>query len=131
MRSSSCHLFASIFNSAAATFSSRCLTLEVPGIGSMTGDRASSHARATRDGVAFHRAAIRLIGLSEPETRSAASGNHGIKPIFSFSQYSPTSSEHEGDDTPGFSHRHRRLDGEITDVRSYVEEDTALGQGRR
>src|SRR6266849_4451820 len=93
MRSSSCHLFASIFNSAAATFSSRCSTLEVPGIGSMTGDRASSHARATWEGVAFHRAAIRLIGLLEPETRPAASGNHGIKPIFSLSQYSRTSSD--------------------------------------
>src|ERR1700686_2145511 len=78
---------------AAATFSSRCSTLDVPGIGSITGDRASSHARATWDGVAFNRVAIRLIGLSEPETRPAASGNHGIKPIFSFSQYSKTSSD--------------------------------------
>src|SRR4029077_16562466 len=89
-RSSSRDLLASISNSAAATFSSRCSTLAVPGIGSMTGDRASSHARATWDGVAFHRAAIRPIGLSEPETRPAASGNHGINPRFSCSQYSRT-----------------------------------------
>ena len=60
----SCILSSSIFKSAVATFSSRCSTLEVPGIGNMTGDRASSHARATCDGLACRRAAIRLIGSS-------------------------------------------------------------------
>jgi hypothetical protein len=39
----------SILKSAAATFSSRWLTLEVPGIGRITGDRDSNHARATCD----------------------------------------------------------------------------------
>src|ERR1700693_4655893 len=33
------------------------------------------------------------MGLSEPETRPAASGNHGINPIFSFSQNFRTSSD--------------------------------------
>jgi hypothetical protein len=32
--------------SAAATFSSRCAVLEVPGMTSIAGERASSHARA-------------------------------------------------------------------------------------
>ena len=39
-------------SSAAATFSSRCSTDEVPGIGSITGERASSQASATWPGVA-------------------------------------------------------------------------------
>jgi len=34
-------------NDAADTFSSRCATEEVPGMGSMTGDRFSNHANAT------------------------------------------------------------------------------------
>ena len=57
------HFVSSNFNPAAATFSSR-LTLEVPGIGSQTGDRASRHASVTWDGVAFHGSAARVIGLS-------------------------------------------------------------------
>ncbi len=32
------------FNPAAATFSSRCATFDVPGIGSITGERWSSQA---------------------------------------------------------------------------------------
>jgi hypothetical protein len=43
----------SISRSAAATFSSKWLTLEVPGMGSMTGDFRSSHASATCAGVAL------------------------------------------------------------------------------
>ena len=38
--SSDCHSASLNFNSAAATFSSRCLTRDVPGIGSVTGDVA-------------------------------------------------------------------------------------------
>src|SRR5258707_1010409 len=38
---------------AAAMFSSRCSTDEVPGMGSTTGDRASSHASASWPGVAW------------------------------------------------------------------------------
>src|SRR6266850_1893969 len=41
---------------AAATFSTTCATVEVPGMGKMTGDRASSHANATCEGVTFFRA---------------------------------------------------------------------------
>ena len=37
---------------AAPMFSSRCVRREVPGMGSMTGDRCSSQASATCDGVA-------------------------------------------------------------------------------
>jgi hypothetical protein len=40
-------------SAAAARFSSRCATDEVPGIGSITGERASSQARATWAGVAW------------------------------------------------------------------------------
>jgi hypothetical protein len=39
--------------SAAATFSSRCATFDVPGIGNITGDRFSNHASASCDGVAW------------------------------------------------------------------------------
>ena len=80
--------FASMFSAAAATFSSRCLTLEVPGIGSMTGDRASNHARATCEGVAFHRAAMRPARLSGLETRPAPKETTEMNPSFSFWQYS-------------------------------------------
>ena len=80
----SCSLRSSIFKPAAATFSSRWATLEVPGMGSMTGDRASNQARATWAGLAFMRAATRLTGPSAPVTRPAASGNQGIKPMSLF-----------------------------------------------
>jgi hypothetical protein len=39
-------------SAAAPMFSSRCVRRDVPGMGSMTGDRCSSHASATCDGVA-------------------------------------------------------------------------------
>ena len=48
-----CHSDSLSLNSAAATFSSRCFTREVPGIGSMTGERQSSHATATCEVVAL------------------------------------------------------------------------------
>ena len=55
-------------NAWAATFSTRWTTLEVSGIGNMTGDRASSHANATCEGVAFFNA---LPGTKVPaSTRS-------------------------------------------------------------
>ena len=38
---------------AAATFSSKCATFDVPGIGSITGERFSNHASASCDGVAW------------------------------------------------------------------------------
>jgi hypothetical protein len=52
---------------AAPTFSTTWATLEVPGIGKITGDRASSQANATCDGVTFFRAATRRRGLSSPQ----------------------------------------------------------------
>ena len=51
--SSSCMVLWSNFRAAAATFSSRCETREVPGIGSMTGERQSSQVKASCDGVVF------------------------------------------------------------------------------
>src|SRR6516164_9256090 len=83
----------SLFNSvsstckpAAARFSSRCLALEVPGIGSITGERQRSQAKATCDGVALALAAAKTMGLSERERRPAARGNHGMNPMLCFSQ---------------------------------------------
>ena len=67
---------------AAAVFSSRCSTLDVPGIGSITGERWSSQASASCDGVA----SCCCGGLGERAVRPAtsspvASGNHGMKPM--------------------------------------------------
>src|SRR5436190_18926243 len=64
---------------AAATFSTTWATLEVPGMGKMTGDRARSQADATCDGVTFFRAATRRRGLSASVSWPAANGNHGMK----------------------------------------------------
>ena len=66
--------------SAAATFSSRCATFEVPGIGSITGERFSSHASASCAGDASWSAAMRCSGPSAAASGPAASGNHGMKP---------------------------------------------------
>src|SRR5277367_3085826 len=49
----------SILSAAAATFSSRCSTCDVPGMGSIAGERQRSHARASCDGVIFNFAAAR------------------------------------------------------------------------
>lgn len=72
--------------STAAVFSSRCLTLPVPGIGSITGLRFSTHARAIWLGAAL--CFFAMVSSSEPSlARSpAASGNHGMKPMPCFSQ---------------------------------------------
>src|ERR1044071_2824749 len=63
----------------AATFSSRCATFDVPGIGSMTGLRLSTHASAIWLGVAPWDAAMasRIEPLSA--RRPAASGNQDRK----------------------------------------------------
>ena len=61
-------------------------------MGKMTGDRASSQANATCDGVTFFRAATRRRGLSAPVSWPAAKGNHGMKTMSCCSQYSSTSS---------------------------------------
>ena len=72
--------------SAAATFSSRCLTLPVPGMGSITGLRFSTQASAICAGVAL--CFLAMPSSSEPGlARSpAASGNQGMNPIPCFSQ---------------------------------------------
>ena len=50
---------------AAATFSSRCFTRDVPGMGSITGERRSSHAIALCETVALcARATAAIAGLS-------------------------------------------------------------------
>src|SRR5207253_2211518 len=76
----------------AATFSSRCFTLEVPGMGSITWDRRSSQASATCAGVAWSRAATRASRLLARSAAPAPSGYHGRKAIFSRSQWSRTPS---------------------------------------
>jgi hypothetical protein len=48
--------------SSAATFSSRCSTDDVPGIGNITAERASSQASAICAGVASCSLAIRPSG---------------------------------------------------------------------
>src|SRR6185295_14340016 len=73
-------------------FSSRCGIEAVPGIGSITGDLASSHARATWAGVAFFIFAIDLI-FSDFKEEPAPSGYHGRKATPSFSQVFSTFSE--------------------------------------
>ena len=67
---------------AAATFSSRWATEPVPGIGSITGERCSSHASATCAGVAPCALGERRPAAPPGSARSpAASGNHGMKPM--------------------------------------------------
>ena len=61
--------------------SSRWATLDVPGIGNMTGERLSSHARASCDGVASCWAARSLSGPPSLTRLPVASGNHGMKPM--------------------------------------------------
>lgn len=66
---------------AAATFCARCVTFDVPGIGSMFWLRFKSQASASCPGVAWYRRA-RLSSKAPGLARSpAASGNQGIKPI--------------------------------------------------
>src|SRR5690606_15905187 len=71
---------------AAATFSSRCLTLDVPGMGSITGLRFKAHASAIWLGVAS--CFLATSSSTDPGLARlpAASGNHGMNPIPSFSQ---------------------------------------------
>src|SRR5260370_2241596 len=75
----------------AATFCSRCSIEEVPGIGSMMGDRRRSQASATCMGLALCACAIWLS--TSPAILPAPSGNQGIKAIPWRSQYSTTQSQ--------------------------------------
>ena len=78
--------------SAAATFSSRWATFDVPGIGSITGDRFSSHASASCDGVASWSSAMRCSGPPGAASGPAASGNQGMNPMPCASQASSSGS---------------------------------------
>src|SRR5688572_18236059 len=72
--------------------SSRCSSDLVPGIGRITGDFASSQARATCAAVALFFLAMDLI-LSDFSASPEPSGNHGRKAIPSFSQALSTASD--------------------------------------
>jgi hypothetical protein len=63
-------------SSAAATFSSRCSTELVPGIGSITGARASSQANATCPGVA---SCATAISASVPPGRGVGQHFRGLQ----------------------------------------------------
>ena len=78
---------------AAAKFSSRCSIEDVPGIGSITGERASSHASAICAGVASCSRAIRSSGPPDSASLPVASGNQGMKPIRASSHAWSTSSQ--------------------------------------
>ena len=73
-------------------FSSRWATWLVPGIGSMTGERWSSHARATAPGVTPWCSAAVASGPPGFARSPEANGNHGMNPISWASQWSSTSS---------------------------------------
>ena len=66
---------------AARRFSSRCATLDVPGIGSITDDRCSSHASATAGAVTPNRWAASATGPPGSASRPDAIGNQGRKPM--------------------------------------------------
>src|SRR6516225_1117129 len=71
---------------AAEVFSSRCLTLEVPGIGSITGDFPSSQGIAIGEGRTFSCSEIYCSGVPGFARLPVARGNQGINPIFSLVQ---------------------------------------------
>src|ERR1700757_1269242 len=86
------NVVSSSFTAAAATFSSRCSMREVPGIGSITGERCRSHASASCEGVIFNLAAACSTEVPDLDTSPDARGNQGMNPMFALSQYSTTSS---------------------------------------
>ena len=61
-------------------------------MGSITGERLSSHASATCDGVACNRLATRATGPRGFARSPANSGNHGMNAMRSRAQYSSTDS---------------------------------------
>jgi hypothetical protein len=91
---------ASVRNSSAlkridadARFSSRCAIEEVPGIGSMAGDRCSSQASAIWLGVAPWLWTIRASGELGLASLPAASGYQGIKAMPAAAQISISPSD--------------------------------------
>ena len=77
----------------AAQFSSRCETFEVPGMGSITGDRRNNHARATWAGLAPTASATLASAPRRAANVPSAMGDHGMNPMPSPSQCSRTSSD--------------------------------------
>src|SRR5262249_47632985 len=68
-------------SSAAAMFSSRCATLDVPGMGNTTGASASSQASATCPGVAPVARGTPSTGPPGSPRSPCAIGAHGMKPM--------------------------------------------------
>ena len=69
---------------AAAMFSSRCLTDDVPGMGSVTFERFRTHASATCSGVASN--CFAAFSKAWCAKRCCAMGAQGMKPILFRSQ---------------------------------------------
>src|SRR5215218_9168244 len=80
-------------NEAAATFSSRCATEEVPGMGSIAAECPRSQASATCDRVASCRLATSSRGPPGLASLPVASGYQGMNPTPSRSQACSTASE--------------------------------------
>src|SRR6266403_728772 len=81
---------------AAAMFSSRCASDDVPGIGNMTGDFCNNHASASCTTLTLRRFASTsnaLLALLNERLPPPPIGAHGMNPIFSFAQYLSASSE--------------------------------------
>src|SRR5262249_9512995 len=76
---------------AAATFSSRCASDDVPGMGTITGEWASSQAIATCTGVAPRRRATRPSAPPPAASSPAARGCQGRKASPPFSHSASTS----------------------------------------
>ncbi len=83
--STAAHSSLPISSAAAATFSSRCATFDVPGIGSITGERCSSHTSESCETVAECRAAnsasASAAGCSGFSSFPPAIGYHGKNAI--------------------------------------------------
>src|SRR5205823_13815350 len=71
---------------AAAIFSSKWGTEDVPGIGNITGDRSKNHAIATSTALTPQSFAALSNGLSGFKPLPPPMANHGKNPTFSFSQ---------------------------------------------
>ncbi len=85
-RSSAANSSSESLIAAAPTFSSRCATLPVPGIGSMTGLRFKSQASAIWPGLALCLCAIASNAEPGRADAPASSGAQGMKPMLCFSQ---------------------------------------------
>src|SRR5437899_5555839 len=83
------HSSALSWSFSAATFSSRCASDDVPGIGNMTSDFCSNQASASCTTLTLRRfasASNALPALLNERLPLPPIGAHGMNPIFSFSQ---------------------------------------------